>query len=137
MPRESDKHTPRVDDQLKHETEHLTDGAPTENRDQFRVQEGATEDEAALDPGHHPLLDEGAGNGLPEHEVERRSQLARHIEGSVFPADRDALLASAERTKAPDEVVVDLRQLPADLTFDTLEAVWEAIGGEPEGMHTH
>jgi hypothetical protein len=136
MPRESDKHPPRVDDQLKHETSHLVDGPPTENHDQFRVQEGATEDERPLDPGHHPLLDEAPGMGLPEDAVERRSRLARHIEGSVFPANREALLASAERTNAPDEVVVDLRQLPPDLTFDTLEAVWEAIGGEPEGMHT-
>ena len=137
MPRESDKHGPRVDEQMKHDSEHLTTGAPTENREQFRVQEGATEDEPALDPGHHPLLDEAPGIGLAEDQVERRSRLARHIEGSIFPAGRDELLASAERTNAPDEVVVDLRKLPPDLTFETLEAVWEAIGGEPEGMHAH
>jgi hypothetical protein len=76
--------------------------------------------------------DQRTGNdGLRAADVESRSRLAASITPKVFPADREALLADARRQKAPDEVLEQLARLP-DGTFEHLEAVWEALGGDVE-----
>ena len=46
MERKSEKHNPRLDDEMKHETESLVRGAPVEARaEEFREQEGPADDE--------------------------------------------------------------------------------------------
>ena len=71
------------------------------------------------------------GDHSREDEVEERRQLARHLEGSVFPADRDALVESARRMNAPEKLVARLSRLP-DREYTHTEAVWEALGGRTE-----
>ncbi len=61
-------------------------------------------------------------------EIEDRADLARHIEGSVFPADRHALVESARRMNAPQQIIDRLSGLPEGVYSHT-EAVWEALGG--------
>ena len=133
---ESDKHASRLDEQLKHETEHLVDGPPVENRDEGRMQQAAAEGEPELNPGARPELDEAPGIGISASDAEQRAELARHIEQSAFPGDRDALLASAEGLNAPDAVLSQLRSLPAGETYENVQAVWVALGGSVEGNHT-
>ncbi|TMK89401.1 MAG: DUF2795 domain-containing protein [Actinobacteria bacterium] len=70
-------------------------------------------------------------DALTHGEVEARAELARHLQPSVFPADRAALLDSARRGGASGELVERLEELPEG-TFDHLEAVWEALGGRVE-----
>jgi hypothetical protein len=70
-------------------------------------------------------------DALSHDEVEARAELARHLQPSVFPADRVALIESARRLGASDDLVEQLQGLP-DGTFDHLEAVWEALGGRVE-----
>jgi len=116
--RGSDKHSPRIDEQLQHDTRSIVQGAPVEARvEEHREQEGA-------------------GEGDPEQSydgwIDDRSELARHLEPSSFPAGRDGLLAGAGEQHAPDWVVAALRSLPADRTFHTTEEVWEALGGQRE-----
>jgi hypothetical protein len=119
MERGSDKHGRRVDEEMKHETRGLEQGAPVEPRaEESRQQEAAGEGQPA--PDAHPLV---------ETDAEARADLARHLEPSVFPADRRALLSSASGQGAPDEVMGTLQQLPEGRTFRTLEEVWEALGG--------
>src|SRR3954452_340970 len=102
MERGSDKHTPRVDEELKHDTDSLTHGSPVEARaDEGREQEGAADEEPtpdALLTGDRPTADPDT---LTHDEVEARTELARHLEPSVFPADRAALVASAQHLQAP------------------------------------
>ena len=132
---ESDKHAARIDEQLEHETAHLVHGSPTENREEFRRQQAPGDGEPEIGAGERPELDQAPGLGLAEHDAEQRSQLATHL-GRVFPANRDRLVAAAEESMAPPDVLQRLRTLPAGQSFENVEAVWEALGGEGEGAHT-
>ena len=134
MDRGSDKHSPRIDESLAHDTRSLTQGAPMEARaDEGRHQEGAGDDEpttdALLTGDLHP---EQATDSLLDHdEAEARSRLAASLRPSIFPADRVTLVRCAQELHAPAGVVDRLRQLP-DGTFSHTEAVWEALGGRVE-----
>ena len=132
MERGSDKHAPRVDEELKHDTGSLLHGSPVEARaTEAREQEGPADDEPtpdALLTGDRPAPNPDT---LTHDEVEARAELARHLEPGAFPADRDALVASARRLNAPDSLIERLSSLP-DGTFAHLEAVWEALGGRVE-----
>jgi hypothetical protein len=134
MERGSDKHSPRIDDGLAHDTRPLTQGAPMEARaDEARQQEGAADDEpttdALLTGDLHPGESQDA---LLDHdEAEARSRIAAYLRPSIWPADRSALVACAEELNAPANVLDQLRRLP-DGTFTHTEAVWEALGGRVE-----
>ena len=79
MERGSDKHSPRIDDGLAHDTRPLTQGAPMESRaDEARQQEGAADDEPTTDalltgdlhPGQRQddLLDHDEAEARAEHQ---------------------------------------------------------------------
>jgi hypothetical protein len=74
---------------------------------------------------------EGASHELTPDEVEARALLAASLEQGIFPADRDALVESARRNDAPGPLVGQLSSLP-DGPYETVEAVWEAMGGRTE-----
>jgi Protein of unknown function (DUF2795) len=122
MERGSDKVNPRVDAELEQETQGLQRGAPVDSRaEDFRKQEEGGEDQPA--PDARPEV---------ETQAEARSELARHLEPSAFPADRQALLAAAEEQHATEAVLGLLKQLPEDRTFQNIEEVWETLGGDPD-----
>ncbi|HVM39712.1 MAG TPA: DUF2795 domain-containing protein [Acidimicrobiia bacterium] len=131
--RGSDKHGPMLDEQLDGETQSIVDGSPIEARAQERRQmEAPGDDEPEPDArirGDRGFTPEGS---LTPEEVEMRSDLARWIEPSVFPADRETLLMSAERQGAPDDVVGMISMLPEGTEFTNVEAVWEQLGGRRE-----
>ncbi len=132
MHRGSDKHSPRLDDSLDHDTRSLTRGAPVESRaEEFRMQEGPGDDEPTPDARLSGDRGRADGDVLGYDEVEARSLLASHLRPSVWPADRDALMACARETQAPEWLVDRLAALP-DGTFTHTEAVWEALGGRVE-----
>ncbi len=111
----------------------MLQGSPVESRaSEAREQEGPGEGDVTPDArltGDRGLTDEHAS--LRDDEIEERSDLARHLEGSVFPASRDSLVASARRMHAPEHLVDRLSELP-DGTYSHNEAVWEALGGRKE-----
>jgi Protein of unknown function (DUF2795) len=116
MERGSDQHGPRVDDAMATDADSVTRGAPVEARaDEGREQES---------PNGSPVP--------PTDDLHERSELARHLRPKAFPADRDTLLRVSEEEHAPDSLLALLRLLPAGRTFDTVEAVWEALGGAVE-----
>ncbi len=120
MERGSDKHNPRVDDDLKQSTASMVRGSPVEARaEESREQEGPAEGEPTSDA--RPSGD----------DIEARSELARHLPGAAFPGDRDALIAAAKEQHAPDGVLAELRRLPQG-RFENLQAVWDALGGSKE-----
>lgn len=132
MERGSDKHSPRIDENLDAATRSLVQGAPVESRaEEYREQEGPGDGEPLADnrlTGDRGVNDEDT---LRYDEVEARSELARYLEPSVFPTDREGLIASAERMHAPDDLLSRLRELPEGV-FTHTEAVWEALGGRVE-----
>ncbi|MFP5326273.1 MAG: DUF2795 domain-containing protein [Acidimicrobiia bacterium] len=119
---ESTKHSPRIDEQLKHEE----GGDRAEER--LRNQ-GPTEDE------HLPS--EGARHDLDDvvdlSGVEERSDIARFLEPSRFPASREDLIDAAREHFAPVHVLETLSELPEDSTaYGNVQQVWEALGGTAE-----
>jgi len=135
MARGSDKHSPRIDDSLEHDTRSLVQGAPGEPRaDESRHQEGSADDEPTTDSLLTGDVHPGAKadpDVLSHDELEARSRIAAHLRPSIWPADRDALVACAHEMHAPLGVVEQLQRLPEG-TFSHTEAVWEALGGRVE-----
>src|SRR2546425_11184619 len=128
MERSSDRHGPRIDDDLDRLTSSLTHGAPVESRaEEEREQEGPADDEPVSDAviERYDIRD-AAGD-----DFELRSEIARHLEPSAFPASRDDIMRVAQREHAPDEVLRWLERLPEG-RYPTFEAVWEALGGQRE-----
>jgi hypothetical protein len=111
--RGSDKHSPRLDEGLKHDTRSVVQGSPVEARaEEARSQEDAGDGERTW--------------------INDRAELARHLDPSVYPATKDALLADAEKNSAPEWIFDALGQLPDGQSFQTNEEVWEALGGVRE-----
>jgi hypothetical protein len=135
--RQSDKHSGRIDDELERETASLTRGAPVEARAQeSREKEGAAEGEPTPDAPAPTSSPAGAEAVLAGDAVNARTELARHLEGAVFPADREALVRSAEGQQAPNEILRQLRTLPGGTPYANVQEVWRALGGQVEGSHT-
>jgi hypothetical protein len=125
--RDSTKHSPRLDEELKKEVGSLTHGSPAESRkEEWREQEGAADGER--EPSSRTADPSALGPDGPS----ARAELSRHLRLSAFPGGRDALLAEAEDNDAPEPVLAALRQLPERTSFATVYDVWEALGGEVE-----
>ena len=103
---------------------------------EFLLREGADEGSGG------PLIESATGSDhaadrlavggqLPSDQIESRAVLAASLERGIFPANRDELLASARRLDASAEVKQALAGLP-DGSFEHVESVWEALGGDVE-----
>ncbi|HET6964067.1 MAG TPA: DUF2795 domain-containing protein [Acidimicrobiales bacterium] len=127
--RQSDKHTPRIDEELDHDTASITHGAPVNSR--------SREDLRQEDPGEDvrssPSVEGGAPAGMSPDDVEIRAELARSLRPSVFPAHPSRLVEVAEEENASTLLIAFLRRLP-DRRFEVLEEVYEALG-EPGEQH--
>jgi Protein of unknown function (DUF2795) len=129
LERGSDKHSPRVDEQLEHETRSLQQGSPVESRvEEHREQEGPGDDQ----PTPSALLTGGRTGSLDLDDAEARSDIARYLDPAAFPADREGLLDNAEANHAPEAVLERLQALPDDRTYQGLPDVWSALGGTAE-----
>jgi hypothetical protein len=128
MERETTKHSPRVDDQMVHETSGLLQGRTFgEGREEGFTQESPEDDAGA---GRRPEV-EIPNSPVQPDEVELRADLAASLRPSAFPATADELRAVAQDEFAPQPVLDLLAVLP-DGTYQTVAEVWEATGGETE-----
>jgi hypothetical protein len=73
---------------------------------------------------HQPGTPAGTGTG----DIERRAALAEALGKEVWPADRDALVAKAEESNAPDAVLGQLRRLPTGRQFTNVQEVAQELG---------
>jgi hypothetical protein len=128
LERGSDKHSPRLDEELEHETRSLEQGAPIESRvEEYREQEGPGDDQ----PTPAPRITEPTGS-LDLDDAEARSDIARYLDRGAFPADREGLVANARANHAPPVVLERLQALPEGRTYQALPDVWAALGGTVE-----
>jgi Protein of unknown function (DUF2795) len=131
LERGSDKHSPRVDEELDHETRSLRQGAPVESRvEEHREQEGPGEDQPT--PDARLTGGRATAASLDLDDAETRADIARFLTPSTFPADRDALLADAQDNQAPAEVLDRLQALPTGRAYENVQDVWAALGGTVE-----
>src|SRR3954469_15101889 len=141
MERQSNLHSPRVDEQLEHEVSSLTHGAPVQARvEESRLMEDAGDGEPVAQAIVGERHDAAAGaelpGGLSRTEVMARSELAIHLRPGIFPAGRDAIIECAEEEHAPTELLGQLRALP-HRQYATVQDVWEALGGKREEGSGH
>jgi hypothetical protein len=129
--RGSDKHGPRLDDDLHDDTRSLEQGAPVEARvEEGREQEGPADDQPT--PDARLAGGRATAASLDLDDAEARADLARFLNPSTFPADRAALLADASGNQASVRVLERLQALPAGRTFQNVQEVWVALGGMVE-----
>ena len=118
MERGSDKVSSRMDEELEKQTQALERGSPASSRaEEHRDPEAAEDDEPT--PDVH----------LSTSDTEQRTELARHLQPSRFPATRERLLASAREEHAPERVITLLQQLPGEREFTNVQEVWQELGG--------
>jgi uncharacterized protein DUF2795 len=126
MERRSTKHGPQRDDQLKHELQSMERGAPQRPHiEEWREVEPAGDVPVAgrQPPGHHQAAE----------DIALRSELARVLSRSDFPADRDTLLGRLSDADAPAGLVARLARVTADRPFTSAHEVMVALGiNEPE-----
>ena len=131
MERGSDKHSPRVDEELEHETRSLQQGAPVESRvEEHREQEGPGDGQPT--PDARLAGGRATAASLDPDDAETRADIARFLTPSAFPADRERLVADAEGNQAPEEVLEGLRALPGGRAYENVQDVWGALGGTVE-----
>jgi hypothetical protein len=125
-------HNPRLDEEMRRETDSLTHGEPIEARvEEERLIEDGGDDDPSVEPFISHAAEEPTPGALTYDEVRSRSDLARHLRGSIFPADQAAIVQSAVEEHAPPAMLDALRTLPAG-PYENVEAVWEALGGHRE-----
>jgi Protein of unknown function (DUF2795) len=129
--RGSDKHGPRLDEDLHDDTRSLERGAPVESRvEEEREQEGPADDQPS--PDARLAGGRATAASLDLDDAEARADLARFLLPSAFPADREALLADATANQAPAQVLERLQALPTGRTFENVQDIWRALGGAVE-----
>lgn len=70
----------------------------------------------------------GTAPGTDPADVEHRAAIAEALGKEVWPADKDALLARAQESNAPDRVLSSLDRLPAGTEFANVQEVSQALG---------
>jgi hypothetical protein len=129
MERGSNKHSPRLDDEMEREVEGMMTAERPTRAEEWKEAEPAGEDQP--DPGR---LEEpadrqpGVPPGMTSEEVELRSELGEHLPRSVFPNDESGLLSHLVDTYAPERLQQLVRQLPSGRTYDHLGEVVQALG---------
>jgi hypothetical protein len=126
MSEKSDKHGPRLDEQLRRETEGLVrGGGPT------RVEQGNDPEPVETDAGRDPTAgtprDSGTPPGMTSYDVEMRSAFAKVLAGARYPATPDELSAHVADEGAPEVAVHALGGLP-DRSYSGLPDVLEGLG---------
>src|SRR3954464_10130945 len=112
MDRGSDKHTPRLDEELKHETSGLVQGNKDTHAEEWRLPEPPGEDQPEADLAPGATLHGGIPDGRPADGVGARARLGSFLRLSVFPGVREQLLDHVLDSSAPDVVVEQVRKLP-------------------------
>jgi Protein of unknown function (DUF2795) len=127
MEQRSDKHGPRQDEALKHETEGLVHAGRTTRAEEWRDPEPPGEDQPDVDRAPNGTLTGAVPDGMTPEDVQRRSELAAYLGKEAYPTDRDDLLARMEAANAPDRLLDAVRALPGR-KFDSLIELTDALG---------
>ena len=120
-------HSPRVDDQLAHETDALTHGAPDDARQEWRRDQVPVEGEPEI------FVERDDSDG----ELETRSRLAASLIPSAFPGTGASLADVAELNNASPDFIAALRSLPEGRVYAAFSEVWQDLGGEVEHLDGH
>lgn len=110
----SDKNGPWMDEEMQKDTR-----GGEEARDHRRADD------------HRPHVVQENEGVLDDADADRRSELARMLEPSLFPARPARLEESAAGNFASDGVLKALQALP-DRVYENIQDVWATMGGPIE-----
>ena len=111
MAEKSDKHGPKLDEEMRRESEGLTRTGSSTHPQPWNDPEPVDTD-SGLDPTAHLADRRGAPPGMTPQDVEARSEVASVLAGVQYPAQPRELADHAARSGAPDVVVSRLSRLP-------------------------
>jgi hypothetical protein len=99
---------------MNHELEgHLRAVRPNHLEEAYEPEPPADDDVRVDSAGPVPLPAEERERAQADSEAEAlRSELARHLEGAAFPADRQTMLDVLEAHHPPDAALDAVRRLP-------------------------
>jgi hypothetical protein len=109
---QSDKHGPRLDDEMKHETEGLVRGDHPTRAEEFKDPEPVETDTGRDPTSPGSARPGGTPPGMTPRDVADRSAMARVLAGVKYPATPRELAVHALEEGAPDVAVAALEQLP-------------------------
>ena len=124
----SDKHSPRVDEELEHEIQGMLKGERATRSHEWREVEPVAEGEPDLTADPHGTLVGGVPVGMTEDAVVARAELARWLDRADFPSTGPDLVEAALDHRAPDAVVAELERLPEGETYERIGDVVRALG---------
>ncbi|MEU6714235.1 DUF2795 domain-containing protein [Nonomuraea sp. NPDC046802] len=125
--RGSDKHSARLDDQQKHETEGLIRGCGPTHAEEWKDPEGMPAPGEGLRQSYPPGHEPGTPPGITQRGVDIRSDLAKWLSDARWPANKHDLARHAERVGAPDLVLDMVASLP-ERRFKNVADVAKALG---------
>ncbi len=124
----SNKHNPRLDEEIEHEIQRMLKGNHPTRSEEFREVEPVAEGEPDISADPQGTLVGGVPVGMTEDAVVARAELARWLVRADFPADGPALVEAALDHRAPDAVVEELQRLPEGQTYERIGDVARALG---------
>jgi hypothetical protein len=124
----STKHSPRLDDELEHETEGMMRAERATRAEEWREVEPVAEGDPDIDTDPAGTLVGGTPVGMDADAVVARAELARWLDRADFPATGPQLVEAARDHRAPDAVVAELGKLPDGDTYERIGDVVRALG---------
>ncbi len=124
MERGSSKHSPRLDEQLEHETGPLRQPGHVAHSEEWRQAEPADDEHMTRPPGHEP----GAPAGMTADDIDRRSEVARYLRPGRLPATGAQIRSLLADDGAPDEVLEAAAALKDERQYATAGEVVRAMG---------
>ncbi|MCV2490350.1 DUF2795 domain-containing protein [Geodermatophilus sp. YIM 151500] len=124
----STKHSPRVDEDLVHETQGMMKAERATRSEEWREVEPQAETDPDIDADPAGTLVGGTPVGMDADAVTARAELARWLDRADFPSTGPDLVEAARDHRAPDAVVAELERLPAGETYERVGDVVRALG---------
>ena len=117
MERGSNKHGPRQDEQLIHETEGLVRSGHSTHAQEWKDTEPTTS------PEYDDPREGGTPIGISPKEVQLRAELTTTLTSDQFPVDRESLLQVLRDRDASAELLRLVDDRAGDKTYDDITAL--------------
>lgn len=124
----STKHSPRIDEELEHETQGMMKAERATRAEEWREVEPQAEGDPDIDRAPDGALVGGTPAGMDADAVSTRAELARWLDRADFPSTGPQLVEAARDHRAPDVVVSELERLPDGETYERIGDVVRALG---------
>src|SRR3954447_14011024 len=132
MERGSDKHGPRLDEQLEKETRGIVQGGREPRAGEWKSDEPSGEDQPGGDRGPDGTPHGGVPDGMSDEHLEQRAELASFLGKEIWPAEGAQVKARLRQEQAPTRVIDRCEELPDGRVYDNVAQVWEDLTGHKE-----